>query len=95
VEGIAWYRHEGTIDVEGIGIEFVRRAKAMDGARKRWQSEGDALDAELLKHVADELVKEAGVDPLLHCLVTEPVMDGDTIRGVVTESKSGRQAILT
>ena len=94
VEGIAWYRHEGTIDVEGIGIEFVQRAKAVDGAHKRFQSQGDVLDAELFKVVADELVKEAGVVPLLHCLVTEPVMDGDTIRGVVTESKSGRQAIL-
>jgi hypothetical protein len=94
VEGIAWYRHEGTIDVEGIGIEFVQRAKAMDGANKRFQSQGDVLDAELFKVVADELVKEADIVPLLHCLVTEPVMDGDTIRGVVTESKSGRQAIL-
>ena len=94
VEGIAWYRHKGTIDVEGIGIEFVQRAKAVDGADKRFQSQGDVLDAELFKVVADELVKEAGVVPLLHCLVTEPVMDGDTIRGVVTESKSGRQAIL-
>jgi hypothetical protein len=94
VEGIAWYRHEGTVDVEGIGIEFTQRAKAMDGAHKRFQSQGDVLDAELFKVVADELVKDAGVVPLLHCLVTEPVMDGDTIRGVVTESKSGRQAIL-
>ena len=27
VESIAWYRHEGTIDTEGIGIEFEKRAK--------------------------------------------------------------------
>ena len=94
VEGIAWYRHEGTIDVEGIGIEFVQRAKAKDGAHQRFQSQGDVLDAELFKCVADELVREAGVVPLLHCLVTGPVMEGDTIRGVITESKSGRQAIL-
>ena len=46
---------------EGIGIEFVQRAKAMDGAHQRFQSQGDVLDAELFKYVADELVREAGV----------------------------------
>src|SRR5262245_12523652 len=29
VEGFAWYRHEHTVDCEGIGIEFEERAKAM------------------------------------------------------------------
>src|SRR3974377_329196 len=29
VEGFAWYRHEQTVDCEGIGIEFESRAKAM------------------------------------------------------------------
>ena len=27
VEGFAWYRHEQTVDSEGIGIEFEERAK--------------------------------------------------------------------
>jgi NADPH-dependent 2,4-dienoyl-CoA reductase/sulfur reductase-like enzyme len=27
VEGFAWYRHEQTVDCEGIGIEFEQRAK--------------------------------------------------------------------
>ena len=38
--------------------------------------------------------EEAGVEPLLHCLVTEPIVEGGCVKGVVTESKSGRQAIL-
>ena len=29
VEGFAWYRHEKTVDSEGIGIEFEQRAKQM------------------------------------------------------------------
>ena len=32
VEGFAWYRHEHTVDCEGIGIEFETRAKAMGAA---------------------------------------------------------------
>ncbi|MBC8445579.1 MAG: FAD-dependent oxidoreductase [Chloroflexi bacterium] len=93
-EGIAWYRHEGTTDIEGIGIEFERRAKEMGGTQKEPQSESEALDAEMFKVVADTLVQEAGVVPLLHCLAVDVVMDGATIQGIITESKMGRQAIL-
>ncbi len=94
VEGIAWYRHEGTIDVEGIGIEFEQRAREMGGTRPEPQSDSQALDAEMFKVVADRLVEEAGVRPLLHCLAVDVVMEGNALRGIVTESKSGRQAIL-
>lgn len=94
VEGIAWYRHEGTIDSEGVGIEFEKRAREIGGPRKEPQSQSEALDAEVFKYVADKLVQEAGVIPLLHCLAVEVVMEGDTIKGIITESKSGRQAIL-
>jgi len=94
VEGIAWYRHEGTTDVEGIGIEFEKRAKELGGTRKEPQSQSEALDAEMFKYVADQLVQEAGIVPLLHCLAVDAVMDGDTIKGIITESKSGRQAVL-
>ncbi len=94
VEGIAWYRQEGTIDTEGIGAEFERLAGEMAGVQRRLYERGQALDAEMFKVIADKLVQEAGILPLLHCLAVDAVMEGDRIRGVVTESKSGRQAIL-
>ncbi len=94
VEGIAWYRYEGTTDVAGIGIEFETRAGEIGGTAQEPYSRGQALDAELFKVVADQMVQEAGIVPLLHCLAVEPVMVGDAIRGVIIESKSGRQALL-
>jgi ribulose 1,5-bisphosphate synthetase/thiazole synthase len=94
VEGFAWYRHELTVDCEGIGIEFEERAKAMGAAMPEPQSLSHALDAEMFKWVADELVQEAGVTPLLHRLGVAPIMEGNVIRGVITESKAGREAIL-
>jgi hypothetical protein len=94
VESIAWYRQAGTVDLEGLGIEFEQRAKAMGGTEPESQSQSEALDPELFKVVADELVREAGIEPLLHCLAVDAIMDGDTITGVLAESKSGRQAIL-
>ena len=68
-----------------------------------------------LQIVADHLVKESGVRPILHCFAVEAIMDGNTIKvdscvicpfrkflaiwiyffqGIITESKSGRRAIL-
>lgn len=94
VEGFAWYRHPGTIDSEGIGREFEDRAKAMGAALPEPQSISHALDAEAFKLVADSLVQEAGVHPMLHRMFVAPIMEGDTICGVIVESKAGREAIL-
>ncbi|MFT4129682.1 FAD-dependent oxidoreductase [Labrys sp. (in: a-proteobacteria)] len=94
VEGFAWYRHENTVDSEGIGIEFEQRAKAMGAAQPEPQSDSQALDAELFKYVADVLVQEAGIRPLLHRLVVGTIVEDGAIRGVITESKAGREAIL-
>jgi hypothetical protein len=94
VEGLAWYRHEHTVDCEGIGIEFEERAKAMGAAMPEPQSLSHALDAEAFKHVADTLVREAGIIPKLHRMAAAPILDGTVLRGVITESKAGREAIL-
>jgi ribulose 1,5-bisphosphate synthetase/thiazole synthase len=94
VEGFAWYRHEKTIDSEGIGREFEERAKAMGAALPEPQSISHALDAEMFKYVADVLVTEAGITPLLHRMFVAPIVDAGRIVGVITESKAGREAIL-
>jgi hypothetical protein len=94
VESIAWYRHEKTVDAGGIGVEFESRAKEMGGSRKEPQSLSQALDTEMFKYVADTMVQEAGIIPILHCYGVRAIMEGNTLTGVVVESKSGRQAIL-
>jgi hypothetical protein len=94
VESIAWYRREGTVDCEGIGIEFEQRAKVMGATSPEPQSKSEAINADMFKHVADRLVSEAGVTPLLHAVVIDAITEGDAITGVVTHSKSGRGAIL-
>jgi len=53
----------------------------------------EILDTEVFKHVVDVLLLEAGVTPVLHCWAVDAVMNGDSITGVVVESKSGRQLI--
>ena len=94
VETIAWYRHEQTVDANGIGCEFERRAREGGGARDYFTGRSACLHTDIFKYVADEMIREAGVTPLLHCLAVGPIMHQDVIQGVLIESKSGRQAIL-
>jgi len=94
VEGFAWYRHPQTIDSEGIGREFEERAKTMGAAMPEPQSISHSLDAEAFKYVADVLVEEAGVTPMLHRMFVAPIVENGQIRGIITESKAGREAIF-
>jgi len=95
METIAWYRYEGCMnDSEGIGVEMERMAARMGGTRKWAYNDSECLDADYFKIVADSLVTSSGVRPLLHCMAVDVIMDGNVIKGIITESKSGRQAIL-
>lgn len=94
VEGFAWYRHEATVEAGGIGWEFEERAKAMGAAVPESQSLSYELDSEGFKLVADRLVEEAGIHAMLHRQFVAPVMDGNVIKGIIVESKAGREAIL-
>jgi FAD dependent oxidoreductase len=94
VESLAWYRREKTVDSEGIGIELEQRAKAMGATSPEPQSNSEAINADMFKVVADKLVEESGVTPLLHAVAIDAIMEGGTIKGVITHSKSGRGAIL-
>lgn len=94
VESIGWYRHEGTVESQGIGLEFEAEARRFGGERKEPQSISQVLEADIFKCVSDRLVEQAGIDRFLHCLGVEALVQGNTVTGVITESKAGRQAIL-
>ncbi len=93
VEGMAWYRHEATIEANGIGREFETRAFEMGAAVPESQSMSYEIDAEGFKVVADRMVEESGMRGMLHRTFVAPIMDGEAIAGIVTESKAGREAI--
>jgi hypothetical protein len=93
VEGLAWYRHEQTVEANGIGREYETRAFEMGAAVPESQSQSYEVDAEGFKLVADTLVEEAGIHGMLHRAFAAPIMDGDDVVGIITESKAGREAI--
>ncbi len=53
------------------------------------------VDPEILKCVLNDMVEDAGVKLYLHSWATCALAEDDRVRGMVFESKSGRQAILS
>lgn len=52
------------------------------------------INHERLKTVMLEMLQEAGAIVQLYTFASAPIMEGKTIKGVITESKSGREAIM-
>ena len=51
-------------------------------------------DREAFKILLYEMMQEAGVRVVLHAMVCDVLVDGNTIKGVVTQTKAGRLAYL-
>jgi hypothetical protein len=48
----------------------------------------------VLKCVADDWVAEENIDVLFHTFASEPVLQGQDLRGIIIQNKSGRQIVL-
>ena len=92
----------------GIPREMVERLMDMDAAadarntaigppRGRGSPKFNAkwiiYDPEAFKYLALEMLQESGVELLLHTFVSDVVLDGGSIAGLVVEGKSGRSLI--
>lgn len=53
------------------------------------------IDPEEAKTVALEMLQEAGVEILMYTFCTDVIKEGNALKGVIIESKAGRQAILS
>ena len=72
----------------GISKEMLARLDTVNG---HWHRNSDP---EKHKLILDRMVKEAGVNLLLVSHVVESIVENGVIKGVVIESKTGRQAVL-
>lgn len=83
--------------VEGLLKEMTARMHALGGAptwEEACQAWGVRFDAEAFKVAADRMLKEAGVELLLHTFATDVVVEDGVIQAVIVENKSGRQAVV-
>jgi len=80
--------------IGGPGWEFLERMEREGHAIINRDTKRTQIFPEATKQVALEMVVEAGVELFLHTWAGEVLMDGRNIRGLVVQSKSGRQVIL-
>ena len=83
----------------GICKEFMDRAKAMGANVYRvdpWHGQNEpTIDPEGAKVLMDQMVRaEKNLEVFFHCWGVDVIQDGSSVRGVIFESKQGRQAIL-
>jgi len=84
-----------TINIFGnIKNKNMRATLEQEGLIVNGEPTYEILDTEIFKFLVDNMIQEVGVRPLLHCYVTDVIMKDNSITGVITESKSGRQAII-
>lgn len=75
--------------------EILNRCQAMPWPGEETDAgKRQHINHEKLKLVLFDLLEEAGVIIQLHTDVAAPIMDGNRVVGVITESKSGREAIM-
>lgn len=77
--------------IYGLGDEMAQRLFKLGMAI---HEVNPVIDPEAGKYVLDEMIVESGVKMLYHSWGVNAVMDVNTIKGVIIESKSGRQAVL-
>lgn len=53
-----------------------------------------AIDTELYKLVVFEMLVKTGVQVFVHTLLVDSIVEGKSIKGVIVENRSGRQAFL-
>lgn len=89
------YSDDGDLVLKGFAQE-VSQALEDEGCARRRPAGGRTsilFDPEALKYVYLKLAQEAGVRFLLHSWVAAVVTGEHTLEAIVTESKSGRQAV--
>lgn len=94
------YLANGRPLTEGIGQEIWDRLATMGFSEARkdgcYDPAGDWpwFDTEMLKYLLDDMVREAGAEVLFHTFISDVILDGTALRGLIVENKTGRQALL-
>jgi len=87
--------------VRGIPHEIISRLMKVGGCTGHaemtrgfdFDSVCTAIDTELYKLVTMQMLDEAGVFIAVNTLLTGAIMDGSRVKGVIANSRSGREAI--
>lgn len=89
---------KGNQIIKGIPQKFIDRLKAVDASSEHrpcpLHMSLTLVEPEAVKTVALEMLLEAGVEVMFYTFCSEVIMEGDELKGIIMESKAGREAIL-
>lgn len=89
---------KGNQIIKGLPQKFIDRLKEVDAASEHrpcpLHMSLTLVEPEAVKNIGLKVLEEAGVKVLLYVFAAGVVMDGDELKGVIIESKSGREVIL-
>ncbi|MDD2430170.1 MAG: FAD-dependent oxidoreductase [Firmicutes bacterium] len=77
----------------GIGLEVMQRLEETGDCAALNNNLG-YFNWEMLKFVLEDMYLEAGGNLLYHAQYSAPIMEENTIKGIIVETKSGRLAIM-
>ncbi|MBL4702198.1 MAG: FAD-dependent oxidoreductase [Phycisphaeraceae bacterium] len=80
----------------GIPVEIADSLATATGYGRKWHDHKGHIifDLEKGKLVLQQLLEDAGVELLFGVTVTDAIVEENTIKGLVIESKSGRESLL-
>lgn len=84
----------GSSSIGGINEEIRQRLLASGDAAEQASGINGWFNPEMLKYVLEDLCLEAGVQLRYHTTLCDVIQDGNVVKGLVVQSKSGRQALL-
>lgn len=89
---------KGNQIIKGLPQKFIDKLKLLDAASEHrpcpLHMSLTLVEPEAVKNTALKVLADAGVQVLLYVFAAGVVMEGDELKGVIIESKSGREAIL-
>lgn len=89
---------KGNEVIKGLPLQFVERLRARGQATHHracpLHVSLTMIDPEGTKRLAWEIMEECGVKVLMYVMFVDVIKEGNKVKGVIIESKKGREAIL-
>lgn len=95
---LAFLGPKGNQIIKGYAQEFIDRLQKRGAASGhkpcKLHTSLTIIDPEQAKNLAFEIMEECGVEVLLYTFVADTIVENDEVKGVIIESKAGREAVL-
>lgn len=89
---------KGNQIIKGLPQKFIERLKAIKAASEHrpcpLHMSITLVEPEAVKTIALKMLVESGVDVQLYTFCVDVIKSGDELKGVIVESKAGREAIM-